>query len=80
MDFVDDPNFIFTKTILGDTTRYNCKVLDLTSLPEAKIGTEVKVFVRFTHREVPLPQIDEWMALYGKLTTDSRYSKALSSV
>jgi hypothetical protein len=73
VDFVDDPHFIFTKTVLGDTTRYNCKVLDLTSLPTAKIGSEVKVFVRFTHREIPLPQIDEWLSLYGQLTSESRY-------
>jgi hypothetical protein len=74
VDFVEDPNFIFTKVILGETTRYNCKVLDLTLIPEAKIGSEVKVFVRFTHREVPLSQIDEWMSLHGELKSESRYN------
>jgi len=63
---------VFTKTVLGETSKYVCKVLDLTTIPEAKIGDEVKVFVRFTHREVPLAQIDEWLALYGQLTSDSR--------
>jgi hypothetical protein len=64
---------VFTKSILGDISKYNCKVLDLTTIPEAKAGDEVKVFVRFTHREVPLPQIDEWIALYGQLLCESRY-------
>ncbi len=64
---------MYTKVILGDTSKYNCKVLDLTTIPEAKEGDEVKVFVRFTHREVPLAQIDEWIALYGQLTSESRY-------
>ena len=73
VDFVDDPNFVFTKVVLGDISKYNCKVLDLTLIPEAKAGDEVKVFVRFTHREIPLAQIDEWMALYGQLTTESRH-------
>ncbi len=71
-EFVEDPHFIFVKTILGDTTRYNCKVLDLSSLPTAKPGSEVTVFVRYTHREIPLPQIDEWIGLYGNLITESR--------
>ncbi len=72
-EFIEDPNFIFTKVVLGDTTRYNCKVLDLNSLPLAKPGDEVRVFVRFTHREVSLAHIDEWLSLYGQLTCESRY-------
>jgi hypothetical protein len=72
VDFVEDPNFVFTKIVLGETTRHNCKVLDLNQIPEAKIGSEVKVFVRFTHREVPLSQIDEWMSIYGQIASESR--------
>jgi hypothetical protein len=72
-EFVEDPNFIHTKTILGNSTRYNCKVLNLNSLPQAKAGEEVKVFVRFTHLEVPLAQIDDWMNLCGEIADTSRY-------
>ncbi len=71
-DFVQDPYFSFEKKVKGDTATYNCKVLDLHTLPEAKAGDEVVIYVRYTHREVQLKQIDDWLSLYGELKTQSR--------
>lgn len=33
----------------------------------------MKLFVRYTHREVPLEQIDEWIALYGTIISESKF-------
>lgn len=51
---------------------YNCKILDLSKIPLAKVGSEVTVFVRYTHCEVTLDQIDEWIRIYGTLISESR--------
>ncbi len=70
--FVADPFFTHVKEVSGDSINYSCKVLDLNSLPVAKIGSSVTVFVKYTHNELSLAQIDEWMKLYGDLKGKSR--------
>jgi hypothetical protein len=70
--FVADPYFTHVKEILGDSVTYACKVLDLNALPVAKIGSIVTVFVKYTHNELSLAQIDEWMLIYGELKGKSR--------
>lgn len=70
--FAQDPFFSYSKSILGDISKYGCKILNLNTIPEATVGSEVTVFVRHTHKEVSLKDIDKWMALYGTLLTESR--------
>jgi hypothetical protein len=72
-DYIDDPFFTYSKSILGDISKYTCKVLSLHLIPKAIEGSEVTVFVRHTHREVPIADIDAWMALYGTLLPESRF-------
>lgn len=71
--FVKDPFFNFVKETLGETSTYNCKVLDLSKIPLAKTGSEVTIFVRHTHREVSLKQLDEWINIYATLSSESRF-------
>jgi len=70
---VDDPFFNYVREFAAETVIYNCKVLDLTLIPQAVKGSEVKVFVKYTHGEVSKTQIDQWMELYGTLLEESRY-------
>jgi hypothetical protein len=51
---------------------YSCKVLDMSLIPEAEIGSVVDVFVKYTHNELTLNQIDRWMKIYGELKSKSR--------
>ena len=71
-NFVTDPYFIHVKEILGDSVTYSCKVLDLNTLPVAEIGSTVVVYVKYTHSELTLSQIDDWMKIYGDLKNKSR--------
>jgi hypothetical protein len=75
-EFVIDPFFTHVKDVgagvVGDSVTYSCKVLDLSTIPEAKIGDVVLVFVKYTHNELSLEQIDTWMKLYGTLKSKSR--------
>jgi len=70
--FVADPYFTHVKEVLGDSVTYACKILDLNLLPLAKIGSVVTVYVKYTHNELTLQQIDEWLKIYGKLKGKSR--------
>jgi hypothetical protein len=71
-DFITDPFFTHVKEVLGDSVTYSCKVLDLSTIPEAKIGDTVTVFVKYTHNELTLGQIDSWIKIYGSLKNKSR--------
>ncbi len=71
-EFVTDPFFTHVKDVLGDSVTYSCKVLDLGSIPEAKVGDTVTVFVKYTHNELTLEQIDTWIKIYGSLKNKSR--------
>jgi hypothetical protein len=71
-EFVEDPFFTHVKDVLGESVTYSCKVLDLSTIPEAKVGDVVLVFVKYTHNELTLDQIDSWMKLYGTLKSKSR--------
>ncbi len=77
--FVRDPYFTYQKSILGDISTYTCKVLNLASIALAEEGSEVTVFVRHTHKEVPQADIDSWMSLYGTLLNNSRCVSSFSS-
>ena len=70
--FAEDPFYNYCKTVLGDISTYTCKVLYLTAIKEVEVGSEVTIYVRHTHREVPKPDIDHWMALHGTLLNESR--------
>jgi hypothetical protein len=39
--FVKDPFFTYQKSILGDISTYTCKVLNLSLIPLASVGSEV---------------------------------------
>lgn len=71
--FVGDPFFTHVKDVAGDSVNYSCKVLDLNTIPEAKIGSTVTVLVKYTHNELTLGQIDKWIEMYGSLKSKSRY-------
>jgi len=70
---LDDPFFFHELHAPSGISLYSCKFLDLHQLPPALIGSEVKVFVRYTNGEVPLEHIDNWMKLYGEPCSASRY-------
>ncbi len=70
--FVSDPYFTHVKHISGESTTYSCKVLDMSTIPEAKIGSIVQVLVKYTHNELTLGQIDKWMEIFGELKSKSR--------
>ncbi len=70
--FVDDPYFTYVKTVMDDSVTYSCKILDMSTIPQAEIGSIVKVFVKYTHSELTLSQIDDWMRIYGELQSKSR--------
>jgi hypothetical protein len=63
--FVDDPYFMHVKVVMDESMTYSCKVLDMSSIPQAEIGSTVQVFVKYTHNELTLSQIDDWMRIYG---------------
>jgi len=68
-----DPYFWVNRCNQLDTVTYTCKILDFNLLPPAKLGTEVTVSVRHTHAEVSKGVIDQWLKLYGTLTSESRF-------
>ncbi len=70
--FVQDPFFTHVRIIQDDSVTYSCKVLDLNYLPQAKIGSVVLVYVKYTHNELSLSQIDDWMKIYGDIKIKSR--------
>ncbi len=70
--FVHDPYFIHVKYALGESVTYSCKVLDMNKIPEAKLGSTVQVLVKYTHNELTLKQIDQWMSIYGEIKSKSR--------
>ncbi len=70
--FVADPFFTHVKNVMDESVTYSCKVLDMNTLPEAKIGTTTRVMVKYTHNELTLSQIDEWMTIYGDIKSKSR--------
>jgi hypothetical protein len=70
--FVSDPYFTHVKYVSGESVTYSCKVLDMNTIPQAKIGSTVQVLVKYTHSELTLKQIDSWMSLYGELKSKSR--------
>jgi len=67
-----DPYFWTNRSNQLETITYTCKVLDFNLLPPAQLGSVVTVSVRHTHAEVPKATIDQWLKLYGTLTTESR--------
>ncbi len=67
-----DPFFTHVKDVLGESVNYSCKVLDMNTIPEAKIGDVVNVLVKYTHAELTLDQIDSWIRMYGQLKSKSR--------
>jgi hypothetical protein len=71
-EFVTDPFFTHVKEVLGDSVTYSCKILDLSTIPVANIGDTVTVFVKYTHNELTLAQIDSWIKVYGSLKNKSR--------
>jgi len=75
---IDNPFFYFKREFAADTVIYNCKVLDLTLIPQAIKGSEVTVYVKYTHGEVAKCQIDSWMSLYGTIIEESKYLISLS--
>ncbi len=70
--FVTDPYFTHTKEALGESVNYSCKVLDMNTIPQAKIGDTVNVLVKYTHSELTLAQIDSWITIYATLKSKSR--------
>ncbi len=70
--YITDPFFTYSKSILGDINKYTCKVLSLHLIPRAIEGSEVTVFIRHTHREVSLADLNAWMAIYGTLLNEPR--------
>jgi hypothetical protein len=70
--FVTDPFFTYVKDYYGDSIVYSCKVLDLNTIPQAKIGSVVNVLVYYSHNELSLRQIDAWLKVYGDLKSKSR--------
>jgi hypothetical protein len=77
--FVQDPFFSHVRTVQDESVTYSCKVLDLNCLPEAKIDSVVLVFVKYTHNELSLKQIDEWMRIYGDIKIKSRLRNTFSA-
>jgi hypothetical protein len=75
--FVADPFFTHVKNVMDESMTYSCKVLDMNSLPVAKLGSVIRVMVKYTHNELTLGQIDEWMSLYGDIKVKSRYTELL---
>jgi len=71
-----DPYFWVNRCNQLDTVTYTCKILDFNLLPPAKLGTEVTVSVRHTHAEVSKGLIDQWLKLYGTLTSESRFNSS----
>ncbi len=41
--YVQDPFFNYCKSILGDVSTYNCKILNLNTIPLAVAGSEVLI-------------------------------------
>ncbi len=70
--FVQNPFFTHVRNVQDESVTYSCKVLDLTSLPQATIGSVVLVHVSYTHNELSLKQIDNWMKIYGDIKIKSR--------
>ena len=69
--FVTDPFFTHVKNVMDESVTYSCKILDMNTLPQADIGSTVLVHVKYTHTELTLDQIDDWMAIYGDLKNKS---------
>ncbi len=67
-----DPFFTHVKNVLDESVTYSCKVLDMNTLPVAKLGSVTRVMVKYTHNELTTSQIDEWMEIYGEIKVKSR--------